>query len=77
MLMQKFWVTKKEHYGMLWYFLEWSFVLLYCKSEDLTYRNGYYQTLSPITVLQTIVKLKNNKQTNKQNDKAINVVSDD
>ena len=20
----KFWVTKKEHYGMLWYFLEWS-----------------------------------------------------
>ena len=20
----KFWVTNKEHYGMLWYFLEWS-----------------------------------------------------
>ena len=24
MLMQKFGVTNKEHYGMLWYFLEWS-----------------------------------------------------
>ena len=23
MLMQNFGVTKKEHYGMLWYFLEW------------------------------------------------------
>ena len=22
--MQNFGVTKKEHYGMLWYFLEWS-----------------------------------------------------
>ena len=20
----KFWVTNKEHYGVLWYFLEWS-----------------------------------------------------
>ena len=24
MLMQNFGVTKKEHYSMLWYFLEWS-----------------------------------------------------
>ena len=24
--MQNFGVTKKEHYGMLWYFLEWSIV---------------------------------------------------
>ena len=24
MLMQIFGVTNKEHYGMLWYFLEWS-----------------------------------------------------
>ena len=23
MLMQNFGVTNKEHYGMLWYFLEW------------------------------------------------------
>ena len=28
MLMQNFGVTNKEHYGMLWYFLEWSIVLL-------------------------------------------------
>ena len=26
--MQNFGVTKKEHYGMLWYFLEWSIGLL-------------------------------------------------
>ena len=25
--MQNFGVTKKEHYGMLWYFLEWSIQL--------------------------------------------------
>ena len=24
MLMQNFGVTNKEHYGMFWYFLEWS-----------------------------------------------------
>ena len=24
MLMQNFWVTNKEYYGILWYFLEWS-----------------------------------------------------
>ena len=28
MLMQKFGVTNKEHYGMFWYFLEWSIILL-------------------------------------------------
>ena len=27
MLMQNFGVTNKEHYGMLWYFLEWSIVI--------------------------------------------------
>ena len=26
MLMENFGVTNKEHYGMLWYFLEWSIV---------------------------------------------------
>ena len=25
----KFGVTKKEHYGMLWYFLEWSILSIY------------------------------------------------
>ena len=28
MLMQNFGVTNKEYYGMLWYFLEWSIVLI-------------------------------------------------
>ena len=26
MLMQNFGATNKEHYGMLWYFLDWSIV---------------------------------------------------
>ena len=29
MLMQNFGVTNKEHYGMLWYFLEWS--IIFCR----------------------------------------------
>ena len=29
MLMQNFGVRNKEHYGMLWYFLEWSIVVYY------------------------------------------------
>ena len=35
MLIQIFGVTKKEHYGMLWYFLEWSIAVPICKSVDL------------------------------------------
>ena len=31
MLMQNFGVTNKEHYGMLWYFLELSIVFLRCR----------------------------------------------
>ena len=31
MLMQNFGVTNKEHFGMLWYFLEWS-ILKQCPS---------------------------------------------
>ena len=31
MLMQNFGVTNKEHYGMLWYFLEWS--IAFCRSR--------------------------------------------
>ena len=30
MLMQNFGMTNKEHYGILWYFLEWSTVLTIC-----------------------------------------------
>ena len=33
MLMQNFGVTNKEHYGMLWYFLEWSIVTLAARSS--------------------------------------------
>ena len=30
--MQKFGVTNKEHYGMLWYFLEWSNTARSCET---------------------------------------------
>ena len=33
----KFGVTNKEHYGMLWYFLEWSIALLRCNSPPSIY----------------------------------------
>ena len=33
MLMQNFGVTNKEHYGMLWYFLEWSIKDIDCMSN--------------------------------------------
>ena len=29
MLMQNFGLTNKEHYGMLWYFLEWSMAMFH------------------------------------------------
>ena len=32
MPMQNFWVTNKEHYGMLWHFLEWS--ITHCFEEN-------------------------------------------
>ena len=37
MLMQNFGVTKKEHYGTLWYFLEWS---IFHASRVVLIRNG-------------------------------------
>ena len=43
MLMQNFGVTNKEHYGMLWYFLEWSILLGSCTkglSENVVVRGG-------------------------------------
>ena len=33
MLMQNYGVTNKEHYGMFWYFWQWSIVLLYYVSR--------------------------------------------
>ena len=41
MLMQNFGVTNKEHYGMLWHFLEWSI---------------FYGTLQPYFTLAIDVK---------------------
>ena len=35
MLMQNFGMTNKEHYGMLWYFLEWSITLQMERLTDL------------------------------------------
>ena len=35
MLTQNLGVTNKEHYGMLWYFLEWSI-----GNHDVVYNNG-------------------------------------
>ena len=29
-------VTKKEHYGMLWYFLEWSIALICTRKKKQT-----------------------------------------
>ena len=37
MLMQKFGVTNKERYGMLWYFLEWSITVVPNEIEDNSY----------------------------------------
>ena len=37
MLMQNFGVTNKEHYGMLWYFLEWSIELSAYRMCDTDY----------------------------------------
>ena len=31
----KFWVTNKEHYGMLWYFLEWSIERFQSRGQHL------------------------------------------
>ena len=37
--MQYFGMTKKEHYGMLWYFLEWSITV----HEDLLPNKNYLE----------------------------------
>ena len=50
MLMQNFGVTNKEHYGMLWYFLEWSIASYSNGSEEIASRwqnNSLGQTHVP------------------------------
>ena len=47
MLMQNFGVTNKEYYGMLWYFLEWSIVLIQvynCDAGSGTTRSQIFST---------------------------------
>ena len=41
MLMQNFGVTSKEHYGMLWYFLEWSIASL-CYGYESSFLYFFY-----------------------------------
>ena len=56
MLMQNFGVTNKEHYGMLWYFLEWSIWFLVqhsvaMLSNVVTMRNHVETMLQPYAAL--------------------------
>ena len=58
-LMQNLGVTNKEHYGMLWYFLEWSimcaFQVFICKLQthrDLTMKTIFWS----VSWLQQSVK---------------------
>ena len=62
MFMQNFGVTNKEHYGMLWYFLEWSIVyavrigsLSFVKGCDQIIFYICYPFFSSVTVLNHFV----------------------
>ena len=47
MLMQSFGVTNKEHYGMLWHFLEWSIERKTCsRGTNFPLRFGVNVTLN-------------------------------
>ena len=41
MLIHNFWVTNKEHYGMLWYFLQWSITYTYFRMKSIFNRRAY------------------------------------
>ena len=45
MLMQNFGVTNKEHYGILWYFLEWPIALPFLSSKK-TLKFGHFMSWS-------------------------------
>ena len=57
MIMQNFGVTNKEHYGVLWYFLEWSILLLVDElsflffSETIPRQYGFTNTIQPAAML--------------------------
>ena len=45
--MQNFEVTNEEHYGMLWYFLEWSIglrVVLFKGNRVRNFKSGFQKT---------------------------------
>ena len=46
MLMQNFGVTKKEYYGMLWYFLYWSIGLI-CTTTSLHVHHPFFYISLP------------------------------
>ena len=52
----KFGVTNKEHYGMLWYFLEWSIMIWYTvlSLEDLQLRPKYITFSSDVSMRPAI-----------------------
>ena len=56
--MQNFWATNKEHYGMLWYFLEW----LIHSDENLATinmpQNQFFYIL-PVTLFHNLCDLQN------------------
>ena len=47
MLMQNFGVTNNEHYGMLWYFMEWSIATGITKCNDYYKLRQYNVTIRP------------------------------
>ena len=52
--MQNFGVKNKEHFGMLWYFMEWSFV----KTTILFFKNNtniYLQIIEKMNMLQLVI----------------------
>ena len=51
MLMQNFGVTNKEHYGMLWYFLEWSIVFSLNVRQSLAWRPSLLHAAMTIVVI--------------------------
>ena len=51
MLMQNFGVTNKEHYGMLWYFLEWSIVFSLNVRQSLAWRPSLLPAAMTIVVI--------------------------
>ena len=54
MLIQIFGVTNKEHYGMLWYFLEWSIVCYELKGDLSPVLRKYFITALKISFRKAV-----------------------